>query len=179
MVKKRAVFLDRDGVIVKSIIKKGKGYAPTTLKNFRIYKDSDRCIKVLNSKGFKTIVVTNQPDVERKLISHNTLRKMHKILKNKTEVTKIFFCPHTSKNKCNCRKPKTGMLLKASRMLNINLKKSYMIGDRKIDIICGNRAGCKSIFINRNYIEKKPTTQIASVKNIYEATNFILKDIRK
>jgi len=178
MVKKKAVFLDRDGVLVKSIVRKGKGYAPTNLKNFRIYKDSFKCIKVLNSLGFKTIVVTNQPDVERKLISNKTLKKMHNLLKKKTKVTKIFFCPHTLEAKCKCRKPRTGMLNKASQMFNINFKKSYMVGDRSIDIDCGNKVGCKSIFIDRNYLEKKPLKQIVSVRNIKEATKFILRDIK-
>ena len=84
MVKKnKAVFLDRDGVLVKSLVKNGKGYAPTNLKNFKIYKDSEKCVKTLNSLGFKTIVVTNQPDVERKIILKSTLIKMHNLLKKK------------------------------------------------------------------------------------------------
>ena len=178
MVKKKAVFIDRDGVLVKSIIKKGKGYAPTNLKNFKIYKDSSKCVKILNSLGFKTIVVTNQPDIEKKIISNKTLRKMHAILKKKIKVSKIFYCPHSAKTKCDCRKPKVGMLNKASKIYNINFKKSYMIGDRSIDIDCGNKLGCKSIFIDRNYLEKKPYSQIVSVKNIKEATNFIIKDIK-
>jgi len=179
MVKKnKAVFLDRDGVLVKSLVKNGKGYAPTNLKNFKIYKDSEKCVKTLNSLGFKTIVVTNQPDVERKIILKSTLIKMHNLLKKKTKITKVFVCPHTLKKKCNCRKPRPGMLIKASKKFNINLKKSFMIGDRSIDIICGNKVGCKSIFINRNYKEKKPTQQVVSVKNIREATKYIMQDIK-
>ena len=173
----RAVFLDRDGVIVKSFVKNGKAYAPKRFKDFKIYKNSKNCIKKLNLLGFKTIVVTNQPDVGRKLISKNTLNKMHVSLKKKTDVNKIYTCIHTPEQKCKCRKPLPGMLLEAAKAYKINLKKSYMIGDRFMDILCGNKAGCKTIFINRNYKEKKPLNQLSSVKNLKEATNFIIKNL--
>ena len=68
------------------------------------------------------------------------------------------------------------MLIKAAELNNINLKKSYMIGDRSSDILCGKRVGCKTIFIDRNYKEQKPKTQNVSVKNLKEATNYILNN---
>jgi len=175
----KAIFLDRDGVLVKSFTRKGKAYAPTKLKDFKIYKDSTRCVKKLNSLGFKIFVITNQPDVGKKLISKSTLNKMHNKLKKKIEIDKIYTCIHTQDQKCTCRKPKPGMILKAAKVYKINLKKSYMIGDRSSDIICGNKAGCKTIFINRNYKEKKPLTQIASVKSFKEATNCIVRSLKK
>ena len=122
----KAVFLDRDGVLVKSFVKKGKAYAPIRFKDFKIYT-----------------------------------------------------CIHTSEQKCKCRKPMSGMLIEAAKVDQINLKKSYMIGDRSMDILCGSRVGCKTIFINRNYKEKKPTKQIASVKNLMEATKCIINKLEK
>ena len=175
----KAVFLDRDGVLVKSFVKKGKAYAPIKFKDFKIYKDSEKCVKKLNSLGFLTIVVTNQPDVGKKLISEETLRKMHTVLKKKTKISKIYTCIHTSEQKCKCRKPMSGMLIEAAKVDQINLKKSYMIGDRSMDILCGSRVGCKTIFINRNYKEKKPTKQIASVRNLMEATKCIINKLEK
>ena len=71
------------------------------------------------------------------------------------------------------------MLIEAARINRINLKKSYMIRDRYKDILCGSRVGCKTIFINRNYKEKKPIQQIASVKNLREATNCIINRLEK
>ena len=174
----KAVFLDRDGVLVKSLIKNKKGYAPKNLKDFKVYKESKNSVEILNSLGFKIFVVTNQPDVGKKIISKKTLNKMHKILKKKVKIKKIYTCIHTSEENCSCRKPMAGMLLNAAKVFKINLKKSYMIGDRESDILCGKRAGCKTIFINRNYNEKRPKYQIASVKNIKEATSCIIKDIR-
>ena len=170
----KAVFLDRDGVLVKSLIKNKKGYAPLSLQDFKIYKHSKKCVKKLKSLGFKIFVVTNQPDIGKKLLRKKELNKMHKILKKKTNIKKIYTCTHTSEQYCACRKPKPGMLIKAAKVYNIDLKKSYMVGDRAIDITCGRRAGCKTIFINRNYIEKKPKYQNASFKNLLEATNYII-----
>jgi D-glycero-D-manno-heptose 1,7-bisphosphate phosphatase len=175
----KAVFLDRDGVLVKSFVKKGKAHAPIKFKDFKIYKDSEKCIKKLNSLGFMTIVVTNQPDVGKKLISKATLKKMHNTLKRKTKINKIYTCIHTLEQKCNCRKPMPGMLIEAAKVNGINLKKSYMIGDRFMDILCGSKVGCKTIFINRNYKEKKPTKQIASVRNLREATICIASRLEK
>ena len=174
----KAVFLDRDGVLVKSLVKNRKGYAPKNLKDFKIYKDSSDSVNKLNALGFKIFVVTNQPDVGRKKISKKQLNRMHEILKKKIKIQKIYTCTHTSDENCFCRKPMTGMLLEAAKVYKINLKKSYMIGDRESDVICGKRAGCKTIFINRNYKEKRPGDQIASVKNIKEATSCIIKDIK-
>lgn len=172
----KAVFLDRDGVLVKSQMKDRKAYAPKTFKDFKIYKYSLECVKKLSSKGYKIIVVTNQPDVEKKKITKKSLNKMHLFLKKKIKVNKIYTCIHTSEKKCMCRKPKPGMLIKAAEINNINLKKSYMVGDRSSDIICGKRVGCKTIFIDRNYKEAKPKKQNISVKNLKEATNYILNN---
>ena len=87
-----------------------------------------------------TIVVTNQPDVGKKLISKDTLKKMHTSLMKKTKINKIYTCTHTAQQKCKCRKPMSGMLIKAAKVDQINLKKSYMIGDRAMDILCGSKA---------------------------------------
>lgn len=177
MVKKnKAVFLDRDGVLVKSFVKNKKAYAPTKLKDFKIFKYSSSCIKKLNSHGFKTIVVTNQPDIDSKKLSKKTLNKMHYKLKKETNVKSIYSCHHSSQKNCKCRKPRTGMLIKAAKVNKIDFNKSYMVGDRYSDIVCGNSIGCKTIFIDRNYGEKKPKTQITSVKNLNEATKYILKN---
>ena len=100
---------------------------------------------------------------------------MHKLLKKKTSINKIYTCTHTPDQYCDCRKPKPGMIISAAKKYKINLKKSYMVGDRSIDIQCGKKAGCKTIFINRNYIEKKPKSQNISVKSLKEATSYIIK----
>ena len=112
---KKAIFLDRDGVLSKVLIKDKKSFAPTTLKNFKLFSYSATSVKQLKLAGFKVIVVTNQPDVGKKLLSKLTLNKMHNQLKKKTNVDKIYSCIHQQNENCLCRKPKPGMILKAAK----------------------------------------------------------------
>jgi len=171
----KAVFLDRDGVINKPIIINGKGYAPRLLKDFKIFPKVKSDIKKLKNKGFKVFVITNQPDIGNKLLKKKTLNEMHSFLKAKVSIDKIYCCSHTRNDRCKCRKPKPGMIIKASNESKINLKESYMVGDRKIDIDAGLKAGCKTIFVNNNYYEKRPTKQEKTVKSLHAAVKYILK----
>lgn len=171
----RAVFLDRDGVINKAITIDGKGYAPRLLKDFKIFPKVKSDVTKLKNRGFKVFVITNQPDIGNKLIKKKTLNEMHSFLKAKVPIDKIYFCPHTKNDRCKCRKPKPGMIIKASNESKIYLKESYVVGDRKIDIDAGLKAGCKTIFVNNNYYEKKPTKQEKTVKSLHAAVKYILK----
>jgi len=171
----RAVFLDRDGVINKAITIDGKGYAPRLLKDFKIFPKVKNDVIKLKKRGFKVFVITNQPDIGNKLIKKKTLNEMHSFLKAKVPIDKIYFCPHTKNDRCKCRKPKPGMIIKASNESKIYLKESYVVGDRKIDIDAGLKAGCKTIFVNNNYYEKKPTKQEKTVKSLHAAVKYILK----
>ena len=171
----KAVFLDRDGVINKPIIIDGKGYAPQLLKDFKIFPKVKSDVKKLKNKGFKVFVITNQPDIGNKLLKKKTLNEMHSLLKAKVSIDKIYCCSHTRNDRCKCRKPKPGMIIKASNESKINLKESYMVGDRKIDIDAGLKAGCKTIFVNNNYYEKRPTKQEKTVKSLHAAVKYILK----
>ena len=171
----KAVFLDRDGVINKPIIIDGKCYAPRLLKDFKIFPKVKSDIKKLKNRGFKVFVITNQPDIGNKLLKKKTLYEMHSLLKAKVSIDKIYCCTHIRSDRCKCRKPKPGMIIKASNESKINLKESYMVGDRKIDIDAGLKAGCKTIFVNNNYYEKRPTKQEKTVKSLHAAVKYILK----
>lgn len=172
----RAIFLDRDGVIVKPKVKNRKSYAPIAFKDFKIYKNIKKKILLLKKLGFKIIVITNQPDVENKKISLKLINKMHRYLSKNLFLDGIYTCVHSQDSNCECRKPKIGLFLKAANSKKILLKKSYMIGDRKSDIDAGIRAGCSSIFVDRNYLETKPKNQIFTAKNFNMAANFIIKN---
>jgi len=172
---KKAVFLDRDGVLSKTHIKKGKSFAVKKLKDFKLFSGSKESVKKLKLAGFMVIVVTNQPDVGKKIIPKIVLKKMHDRLKNKTKVDAIYSCIHSQNDNCYCRKPKPGMILNAAKKHNINLKKSFMIGDRSSDILAGKKAKCRSIFLDKKYFEKKPKVQEATFNNLMQATNYILK----
>lgn len=169
----KAVFLDRDGVLNLPIVIKNKPYAPTRIKDFRLYPYVTKFCKILKKNNFLLIVVTNQPDYYRKKISLNILKKIHEALKKKIQFDDIYVSL-SSNNKNFFRKPNPGMLIRAKKKYNINFKKSYLIGDRRTDIEAAKRAGCKAIFINRNYEELPPSYQIKTVKSFGEAVNFIL-----
>ena len=113
-------------------------------------------------------MVTNQPDYSRGVNSKKNIININNFLKKKLNLDMIYVC-YSDNEKCIDRKPNPGMLLKAKKKYKINLKKSFMIGDRWRDVGAGNRAGCRTIFIDRNYSEKliyKPNYSIRKLKDI-------------
>ena len=173
--RRKAVFLDRDGVLSKTLLIKGKSFAPRKLKDFQLYSESVKCIERLKTVGFMVFVVTNQPDVGKKLISKKILNKMHDKLKKNTLIDEIFVCTHKQDEGCFCRKPNPGMILDATKKYKIDLIKSFLVGDRAIDIEAASKASCRSIFLDKKYIEKAPIKQEATFSNLTQATNYILK----
>ena len=153
---KKAVFLDRDGVINKAFIKDGLPKSPNSLNELKILPGVKESILRLKELGFICLVVTNQPDVPRGKINKNTVIEMNNFLKKDIELDDIFVCYHDDKDNCNCRKPKPGLLLQASKKWNVDFKKSFMIGDRWRDIQAGEEVGCKTIYLNYNYKDIKP-----------------------
>ena len=143
----KAVFLDRDGTINHE----EPNYL-LDLKKLKIFEESFEAIQLLNYHGFKTIVVTNQSCVGRGFLEEQELQKINALLKQKLAERKavldsIYYCPHHPNDQCTCRKPKIGMFEQAVKDHAINLKKSFIIGDREFDIHAGKRAGCKTILV--------------------------------
>ena len=174
----RAVFIDRDGVLVKTNVIDGKSYAVRSLNNFDIFPEATAALTTLKSNGYLVIVVTNQPDVGNKLIKKSVIEAMHTKLTSELLIDAIFTCYHRQNEGCICRKPKPGMLLEAAANHHIDLSKSFMIGDRKSDIDAGQAVGCYSIFIDRDYVEPKPINPDGIVKDIKEASNLINKFVK-
>lgn len=170
----KAVFLDRDGVIVRGKIIKKKLYAPKSLKSFFFYPKVVENLFFLKTLGFKLFIITNQPDLANNKISLETLNQMNEILKKKLPISQIYMCTHSQKANCICRKPKTYLIKKAAKDNHIHLNKSYLIGDRWSDIKAGNDAGCKTIFIDRKYNENYPTEQIKTVYSLSGAVKYML-----
>ena len=152
---RKAIFLDRDGVINKIFIKNGLPYSPPTFDLLEILPGVKESILRLKKLNFLCLVVTNQPDVSREKIEKKTVIKMNNYLKDEIKLDDFFVCYHDDHDNCKCRKPKSGLLLQASKKWHVDLKKSYMIGDRWKDIEAGKSAGCKTIFIECNYKEAK------------------------
>jgi len=144
------VFLDRDGVINKN----RNDYVKTWVE-FEFLPNAKKGIKLLNDNGFKILIITNQSVVGRGIITEKTLNEIHeKMLKELNEcgckIEKVYCCPHAPWDNCECRKPKPGLLLKAAKDFDIDLKKCYFIGDSKTDAEAGKRAGCKTYLVSEH-----------------------------
>ena len=154
-VKNKAVFLDRDGVINKAVVIDGKPYPPASLDELKILSGVREGIALLKKNGFKILVVTNQPDVSRGKTLPETVETINRFLEKELKIDQVYCCYHDGNENCSCRKPKPGMLLGASKDWNIDLKVSYIIGDRWRDVEAGKAAGVKTLLIEYGYDEKR------------------------
>ena len=173
---RRAVFLDRDGVINRALEREGKPYPPTSLAEFEILPDVPVACAKLKAAGFLLVVTTNQPDVGRGTLAKEVVEKIHAHLTAQLPVDRVEVCFHPGKglSDCDCRKPKPGMLLHAARELGIDLAQSWMVGDRWRDVDCGHAAGCKTVFIDRGYSEELKQKPDFSARHLGEAADIIL-----
>lgn len=170
-----AVFLDRDGVLVKERVVDGKPFPPASLAEMEILPAARRALELLRARGFRLVVVTNQPDVARGLIHPDDIRRMHERLLEELPLDAVYACQHDDADGCECRKPKPGLLLRAARELELDLARSFMVGDRWRDVEAGRAAGCKTVWIDRSYREPSPATPPdARVASLEEAVAWIL-----
>jgi D-glycero-D-manno-heptose 1,7-bisphosphate phosphatase len=174
VVTERAVFLDRDGVLVVPEFRDGRSFAPTRLEDYGFYADAPPALSRLKAARYKLVVVTNQPDVGNGLLSRVVADEMHARLRAAMSVDLIKACFHGQAAKCDCRKPKPGMLMEAARELGVDLEKSFMVGDRASDVEAGEAAGCRTVFIDLDYRERRPTAPTFTVRSIAEAVDCIL-----
>lgn len=185
----KAVFLDRDGTINEEV-----GYV-NHIDRFKLLPRVSEAIRLLNQNGIKVIVITNQSGVARgyfpESLIHEVHKKMEELLREKgAYVDGIYYCPHHPREGvspyrqvCNCRKPETGLINKAVERFDIDCRRSYMIGDRGVDIEFGHKIGAKSILVltgygkgeweyNRDQWREKPD-YVAT--DLYEAVEWIIK----
>ena len=153
----RAVFLDRDGVLNRALVRDGKPYPPVGPEDFEILPGVPEALARLKSAGFMLIVVTNQPDVARGAATRGTVEALNSLLRQLLSVDEIRTCFHDGAENCACRKPKPGLLLDAARDHAIDLAASWMVGDRWRDVEAGQSAGCRTIWIDRQYRERGPS----------------------
>lgn len=154
--KKKAVFLDRDGVINQTIFRMGKPRAPYTLEEFSFLPGVVEAVDFLREEGFELIIVTNQPDVARGWVSREAVDLVNHYISESLGISDIRACFHTEHDKCPCRKPEPGMLLAAAKDHDIDLERSFMVGDRGSDIEAGRKAGCRTILISNSAEEGNP-----------------------
>lgn len=175
---RRAIFLDRDGVIN---VEKNFVLSPDEIE---LYPFSGGAIKKLNQAGYLVIVITNQSAVARNYISLDDLERIHRAMRHLlsssagARVDDIYYCPHREHldeppdnpefiKDCDCRKPKPGMLLEAARRWDIDLESSWLIGDSARDIQAGKDAGCRTIGLRTGH----------ALKGIVEPPDYIFDDL--
>jgi D-glycero-D-manno-heptose 1,7-bisphosphate phosphatase len=171
---KKALFLDRDGVINKVIFREGKVSSPWKLEEFEFLPGIKELLWSMKEKGFLNIVVTNQPDIKRGFLNIEALEKMHRILRENFPIEEIKICPHDDDDNCFCRKPKPGLIFEAAEKYLIDLKNSFMIGDGWKDIVAGKTAGCKTVFIRTDY-----NKEIIYNKEIQNNCDFIVDNLEE
>ena len=169
-----AVFLDRDGVINRAVVRNGRPFPPDGIGDLEILPGVPEALARLRDAGFRLVVVTNQPDVARGTQRREVIDGMHAALAAALPLDEFRVCPHDDADHCACRKPKPGMLEEAAREAGVSLTASFMVGDRWRDVEAGQRAGCKAIFIDRGYDERRPDRPDAVVRSLPEAADWIL-----
>jgi D-glycero-D-manno-heptose 1,7-bisphosphate phosphatase len=174
-----AVFLDRDGVLNHSPISEGKPVSPRGLDDLVILSGVHEACAKLREAGFVLVVVTNQPEIARGTLTRETVDALNGVLAASLPLDEIVVCPHDDADRCECRKPKPGMLLDAARRHEIDLQKSYLVGDRWRDIAAGRAARVRTVFIDRSYDERRPENPDAIVSDLTGATAWILEDARR
>lgn len=173
---RRAVFLDRDGVINEARIEDGKPYPPVNLDELHIIPEAREALADLRRHGFLLIVVTNQPDVSRGTQRRETVEEINQALGAALPLDQFLVCYHDAQDNCDCRKPRPGLLLRAADEQRIDLQRSYMVGDRWRDIDAGHNAGCQTILIDYAYNEQGPKRKpTATVKSLREAADAIIR----
>ena len=169
-----AVFLDRDGVINRAIVRHGKPYPPSGLDELDILPDVPEALFRLRSAGFRLIVVTNQPDVARGTQTREAVEAIHAAMLADLPIDEFRVCYHDDADRCTCRKPAPGMLLAAAARHQIDLGDSFLVGDRWRDVEAGHRAGCTTILIDHRYAEPQPSQPDVRVSSMAEAADWIL-----
>jgi D-glycero-D-manno-heptose 1,7-bisphosphate phosphatase len=169
-----AVFLDRDGVLNRPIVRDGKPYPPASVDELVIVPDAGSALKRLSDAGYLLIVATNQPDVGRGTTTLAAVNGINERLRASLPLDAFEMCIHDSVDHCSCRKPKPGMLLQAVGRFGVDLSVSFMIGDRWRDIEAGKAAGCKTALIGFGYDEGLKSPPDIIVHSLSEAADWIL-----
>lgn len=170
-----AVFLDRDGVINRPVIRAGRPYPPASIDEFELLDGVEEACRLLKRAGFLLVVVTNQPDVGRGTQSIEAVEDMHAAMRQALPIDRVEVCCDADDSTgSNRRKPKPGMLFDAARDLQIDLHRSFMVGDRWRDINCGHTAGCTTVLVEYGYDEELQVEPAFRVTSLLDAARWIV-----
>ncbi|HZK80149.1 MAG TPA: HAD-IIIA family hydrolase [Humisphaera sp.] len=153
---RKAVFLDRDGVLIRTFVRDEIPHPPQALDQVEILPGVRRALDILRNLDFQLLVVTNQPDVSRGIQTRMMIEQINAALSHALSLDGVYVCYHDTADECDCRKPAPGLLLKAAAEHDIDLFASYMVGDRGSDIAAGAAAGCQTFLIEQSYSRCNP-----------------------
>jgi D-glycero-D-manno-heptose 1,7-bisphosphate phosphatase len=170
---KKGVFLDRDGVINRAILVNGLPQSPKSVGEIEILEGVVEAVKAIKTLKLVPVVITNQPDVARSIISQNQVDQINYQIGLLTGIEHFYTCFHDDSDKCNCRKPAPGLIYQAVNDLSLDIQKSYLVGDRWRDISAGQAVGCKTFFIDYGYPEKKPEGNFTRVKSLTDVVRML------
>ena len=168
---KPAVFFDRDGTLCKD-----NGYL-SRYEDLKIFPEVDT-VPILKERGFKLIGVSNQSGIARGLIREDFVREVNTIFIERYSFDDFYYCPHHPAEHCPCRKPEPGMVLRARAEHAIDLKQSYIVGDKEADMLLAKAIGAKGIFVKIGQ-DKESLSADYEAKNLREAVDFIIRDYRE
>jgi len=173
-----AIFLDRDGVLNYTTIVDGVPHPPDSVNNLELLPGVAKAVAQLAQLKLPLIVVTNQPDVARGAQTREAVDEINAALREKLpQLTAFYCCFHDTPDNCACRKPKPGLLMEAARAYNIDLGRSFMVGDRWSDVVAGHAAGCRTILIDLPYSKGEKCEPDFRAADLAEATRIIVKEL--
>ena len=174
----RAVFLDRDGVLIRSEVRAGIPRPARNEDELEILPGVAKACQDLHDAGFLLIVVTNQPEIARGTLRPETVERLNGLLRQAVALDDIRVCPHDDVDECSCRKPKPGLLVEAATVWDVDLASSFTVGDRWRDVEAGQRAGCRVAFVDHGYSETGLLEPDVTVAGLPEAAEWILSCAR-
>jgi len=172
---RRAVFLDRDGVLNRTTVRDGVPYPPASAGQVELLDGVPEALALLLQHGWLLIAVTNQPDVARGSQTREAVEQINQRLAEQLPLSAIFTCFHDDQDGCDCRKPRPGMLVEATEIHQIDLSNSFMVGDRWSDVVAGQAAGCRTFLIDLPYSQRRRCTPDFTVANLLEAAHQIVQ----
>ena len=170
-----AAFLDRDGVLIATEVREGRPYAVLSSDDVVVLPGVEEGLSRLKSAGLMTIVVTNQPDVARGLVSRAEVDAIHERLMDTLPIDAIRACFEVDGPDARCYKPLPTMLVDSAGEFGVDLSASYMVGDRWRDVGAGQAAGCRTVFIDWGYREALMHEPDWTVRSFGEAVTTILE----
>lgn len=173
----RAVFLDRDGVLNRAPVREGRPHPPASVDELEILPGVPQALAALSAAGYRLVVVSNQPDVARGTATREGVEAINQRLASALPIDRFIVCYHDGGEGCACRKPRPGMLHVGAAELGIDLAASWMVGDRWRDVEAGEAAGCRTIFIDYGYAERRPARYDARVGSLESAARLILQGV--